>query len=140
MKDPPLKGQTDGAVLQVRRIGNSVGVILPKDLLARLNLKEGDKLQVIEQSERGLKLTPYDPKHAKAIEIERRAFRTYANTFKALAKMKEPEWLTVEIALDILAPTAPEGRRARPGSSEACSNPAASRISRDRRAGPSHRR
>jgi putative addiction module antidote len=86
MKDPPLKRQTDGAVLQVRRIGNSVGVILPKDLLARLNLKEGDKLHVIEQSERGLKLTPYDPKHARAIEIARRAFRTYANTFKALAK------------------------------------------------------
>jgi hypothetical protein len=31
-------------------------------------------------------LSPYDPKHAKAMEIARRAFRTYADTFKALAE------------------------------------------------------
>lgn len=78
--------EIEGAVLQVRKIGNSVGVIFPKELLARLRLKEGDKFYVIEQSERGLKLSPYDPHHAKAIEIARRAFRDYADTFKALAK------------------------------------------------------
>lgn len=61
-------------------------MILPKDLLARLKLKEGDKLHLVEQTERGFKLTPYDPKHAKAMEVARRAFRTYADTFKALAK------------------------------------------------------
>jgi putative addiction module antidote len=76
----------EGTALQIRKIGNSVGLILPKDLLARLKLKEGDLLHVIEQPERGLKLTPYDPKHAKAMEVARRAFRTYADTFKALAK------------------------------------------------------
>ncbi len=75
-----------GAVLHIRKIGNSIGVILPKDLLARLDLKEGDKLHVIEGAERGLKLTPYDPAHAKALEIARQSFRTYANTYKALAK------------------------------------------------------
>jgi putative addiction module antidote len=76
----------EGAVLQVRKIGNSVGLILPKELLARLKLKEGDKLYVVEQTERGLKLSPYDPKHAKAMEIARRSFRKYADTYKALAK------------------------------------------------------
>jgi putative addiction module antidote len=76
----------EGIALQIRKIGNSVGLILPKELLARLKLKEGDLLHVIEQPERGLKLTPYDPKHAKAMEIARRAFRTYADTFKALAE------------------------------------------------------
>ena len=80
------KSDTGGAVLQIRKIGNSVGLILPKDLLARLKLKEGDKLYVVEQTERGLKLTPYDPKHEKAMEIARRGFRKYADTFKALAK------------------------------------------------------
>jgi len=79
-------GDLEGTVLQVRKIGNSVGLILPKELLARLKLQEGDKLHVIEQTERGLKLSPYDPKHGKAMEIARRAFRTYAETFKALAK------------------------------------------------------
>jgi putative addiction module antidote len=72
--------------VQVRKIGNSVGVIFPKELLARLKLKTGDVLHVVEQTERGLKLSPYDPKHAKAMEIARKAFRTYADTFKALAK------------------------------------------------------
>jgi putative addiction module antidote len=78
--------EAEGFVLQIRKIGNSTGVILPKELLQRLRLKEGDTLHVVEQSERGLKLTPYDPKHAKAMEIARRAFRDYADTFKALAK------------------------------------------------------
>jgi hypothetical protein len=49
-------------------------------------LKEGDKLHIIERTERGLKLSPYDPHHAKAMEIARQAFRDYADTFKALAK------------------------------------------------------
>lgn len=83
---PVQNPEAEATVVQIRKIGNSVGLILPKDLLARLKLKEGDKLHVIEQTERGLKLTPYDPKHAKAMEVARRAFRTYADTFKALAK------------------------------------------------------
>ncbi len=86
MNEAPRKADLEGAVLQIRKIGNSVGLILPKDLLARLKLKEGDALYVIEQPERGLKLSPYDPRHAKAMEIARRAFRNYADTFKALAK------------------------------------------------------
>lgn len=76
----------ENGALQIRKIGNSVGLILPKELLARLNLKEGDKLHIVEQTERGLKLSPYNPKHAKAMEIARRSFTTYADTYKALAK------------------------------------------------------
>jgi putative addiction module antidote len=75
-----------GAMVQVRKIGNSLGIILPKELLARLNLKVGDKLHLVEQTERGFKLSPYDPTHAKGMEIARRAFHKYADTFKALAK------------------------------------------------------
>jgi putative addiction module antidote len=83
---PDDSGAAEGFVLQVRKIGNSTGLILPKELLQRLRLKEGDSLHVVELSERGLKLSPFDPKHAKAMEIARRAFRDYADTFKALAK------------------------------------------------------
>ena len=78
--------EIEGYVLQIKRIGNSTGLILPKDLLARLKLVEGDKLHVVEQTERGIKLSPYDPKHAKAMEIARRSFRRYADAYKALAK------------------------------------------------------
>jgi putative addiction module antidote len=76
----------EGYVLQIKKIGNSTGVILPKELLARLKLAEGDRLYVVEQTERGMKLSPYDPKHAKAMELARRSFRRYADTYKALAK------------------------------------------------------
>jgi putative addiction module antidote len=86
MNEPPRNTQPEGYLLQVKKIGNSVGLILPKELLARLKLKEGDKLHVIEQTERGLKLSPYDPKHAEAMEFARRSFRKYADTYKALAK------------------------------------------------------
>ena len=74
------------SVLQIRKIGNSVGFILPKDMLARLRLSEGDKLYLTELTERGFKLSPYDPSHARGMELARRAFRDYADTFKALAK------------------------------------------------------
>jgi putative addiction module antidote len=86
MTPKPENVEIEGYLLQVKKIGNSLGLILPRDLLARLKLKEGDNLHVVELTERGLKLTPYDPKHAKAMDIARRAFRKYADTFKALAQ------------------------------------------------------
>ena len=86
MNEKPRNFDVESTVLQIRKIGNSVGLILPKELLARLRLKEGDQLYVIEQTERGIKLSPYDPKHAKAMEFARRSFREYADPYKALAK------------------------------------------------------
>ena len=86
MNEKPRDLDAEGYLLQIKKIGNSVGLILPKELLARLKLKEGDKLYVIEQPERGMKLSPYDPKHARAMDIARRSFRKYADTYKALAE------------------------------------------------------
>jgi len=86
MNEIPRNTEIEGAVLQIRKIGNSLGLILSKELLARLRLKEGDQLHVVEQTERGIKLSPYDPKHAKAMDIARRSFRKYADTYKALAE------------------------------------------------------
>ncbi len=86
MSEVPQDFEITGAVVQVRKIGNSLGLILPKELLARLKLTVGDKLHIVEQTERGFKLSPYDPVHAKGMEIARKAFSRYADTFKALAK------------------------------------------------------
>ena len=86
MNEPLRNREIEGYLLQIRKIGNQLGLILPKELLARLKLKEGDKLQVVEETERRLRLTPNDPKHAKAMEIAWRSFRKYADTYKALAK------------------------------------------------------
>ena len=86
MNETPRSLEIEGYLLQIKKIGNSLGLILPKELLARLKLKEGDKFHVVEQTERGIKLSPYDPKHAEAMEFARRSFREYADAYKALAK------------------------------------------------------
>jgi putative addiction module antidote len=86
LNEAPREYQLEDTALQIRKIGNSLGLILSKDVLSRLKLKEGDKLHIVEQTERGIKLSPYNPKHAKAMEIARRSFSTYADTYKALAK------------------------------------------------------
>jgi len=44
MNEMPSKLDADGYLLQIKKIGNSVGLILPKELLPRLKLKEGDNL------------------------------------------------------------------------------------------------
>lgn len=82
VRDPKV----DVTALQIRKIGNSVGVILPKELLARLNLKEGDKFYPVEQPDGSLRLTPYNPKHARTMEIARQVMHEYRDTFAALAK------------------------------------------------------
>jgi putative addiction module antidote len=86
MNEAPRDIEVEGYQLRIKKIGNSLGLILPRELLARLKLKEGDRLYVVEQTERAIKLSPYDPKHAKAMDIARRSFRKYADTYKALAE------------------------------------------------------
>jgi len=72
--------------LEVKRIGNSTGIILPKELLARLNLSQGDHVFAIETAEGGLTLTPFDPSFAEGIEIAERAMKAYRNALSELAK------------------------------------------------------
>ncbi len=86
MNEPAKAIETDGKALQIRKIGNSVGIILPKELLARFNLKEGDKFYPVEQPDGTLRLSPFDPKHARAVEIARQVMHEYRDTLAALAK------------------------------------------------------
>jgi putative addiction module antidote len=72
--------------LELKKIGNSTGLILPKELLARLNLDQGDWLYVTELPDRSVRIGPYDPAHAEAMEVARDLFKEYQDTFKALAK------------------------------------------------------
>ena len=73
------------AALKLTQIGNSVGVILPKDILARLKLSKGDTLHLTETPD-GIALTPYDPAFDEQLEIGREFMREYRDTFRALAK------------------------------------------------------
>ena len=71
--------------LKLTQIGNSVGVILPKEVLARLKLSKGDTLYVTETPD-GIALTPYDPSFEAQVELGREFMREYRDTFRALAK------------------------------------------------------
>ena len=71
--------------LKLTQIGNSVGVILPKEILARLRLSKGDTLHVSETPD-GIALTPYDPNFEAQVELGREFMREYRETFRALAK------------------------------------------------------
>jgi putative addiction module antidote len=71
--------------LKLTQIGNSVGVILPKEVLARLKLSKGDTLHVTETPD-GIALTPYDPSFEEQVELGREFMREYRDTFRALAK------------------------------------------------------
>ena len=71
--------------LKLTQIGNSVGVILPKEVLARLKLSKGDTLHVSETPD-GIALTPYDPSFQEQVDMGREFMREYRDTFRALAK------------------------------------------------------
>ena len=71
--------------LKLTQIGNSVGVILPKEVLARLKLEKGDTVYVTETPD-GFALTPLDPSFEVQLEIGREFMREYRDTFRALAK------------------------------------------------------
>jgi putative addiction module antidote len=75
--------EIEPTVLQICKIGDSVGLILPGELLSRLNLKEGDALYPVPQPNGGLLLTP---KRVRAMEIARKVMHEYRDTFTALAK------------------------------------------------------
>jgi putative addiction module antidote len=72
--------------LKVRKVGNSLGLVLPKEVISRLRTGEGEEVFLIEGPNNTYRLTPFDPafekKMAKAEEIMAR----YRNTLHSLAK------------------------------------------------------
>jgi putative addiction module antidote len=71
--------------LKITTVGNSAGVILPKELLARLRVEKGDALYATELPD-GVKLTPYDPKLAGQMEIAGRVMRRRRVLLKKFAE------------------------------------------------------
>ena len=72
--------------LEIKRIGNSTGLILPKELLAQLNLEKGDWLYVSRTPDGGIRLTPSDPTFEKGMEAAEKAMKAYRNALTELAK------------------------------------------------------
>jgi putative addiction module antidote len=72
--------------LKVRKFGNSLGVVLPKDVINRLQTGDGEKLFLIEAAEGDYRLTPYDPEFEKAMAKAEDVMSRYRNALRALAK------------------------------------------------------
>jgi len=69
----------------VRRVGNSLGITLPKTIVDNFHLSEGDELHIVETGE-GLILTPFNPKFTEWEKAYERTNRKFRDTLKALAK------------------------------------------------------
>ncbi len=71
--------------LKVTKIGNSLGVILPRDLLIRMRLDKGDSVFITETPD-GFRLSAYDEQFAGQMETARTLMRKRRNVLKELAK------------------------------------------------------
>jgi putative addiction module antidote len=70
--------------IKITTIGDGVGIVLPKELLARMRLGEGDELYATELPD-GVKLTRLDPKVAKQLEVAERVMEKNRDLLRKLA-------------------------------------------------------
>ena len=73
------------ATVKVTTVGNSVGIVLPKEILSKLRVEKGDTLHVTETPD-GIHLTPYDPDFDKKLEVAKRVMRKHRDVLRRLAK------------------------------------------------------
>lgn len=71
--------------LKVTAIGNSTGVILPKELLEKLRISRGDELMVHETPD-GIMLTPFDAEFARQMDVAEKIMRNRRNLLRKLAE------------------------------------------------------
>lgn len=71
--------------LKITTIGNSAGVILPKELLARLRVDKGDELYALETPD-GIRLTVFNPDFAQKMDVAERIMREDRNVLHKLAQ------------------------------------------------------
>ena len=71
--------------LKITAIGNSAGVILPKELMARLRVEKGDELYAVETPD-GVRLTTYDPAFAAQMEVAEQIMRDRRDLLRKLAE------------------------------------------------------
>lgn len=71
--------------MKIRKIGNSLGVVIPREALDRLGLKEGERAFLTETPD-GYRITPYDPEFERQMQLGEEGMAAYRNTLRALAK------------------------------------------------------
>jgi antitoxin component of MazEF toxin-antitoxin module len=71
---------------KVRKFGNSLGVVPPKEVIGRQGTGDGERLFLIESADGDYVLTPYDPAFEKRMTKTKRIMARYRNTLRGLAK------------------------------------------------------
>ena len=74
-----------GHKVKVTTVGNSTGIVLPKEALAKLRVEKGDVLYITE-TPTGIQLTPYDPEFAQQLEVAQKVMRKYRNALRRLSE------------------------------------------------------
>jgi putative addiction module antidote len=72
--------------IEIKKMGNSDGVILPRELMQRLDLKRGQQLHITELAGGGFQALPYDPDFENTMDIADEIMDEYRDTLAALAK------------------------------------------------------
>lgn len=72
--------------IEIKKIGNSDGLILPRELMQRLDLKRGQQLHLTELAGGGFQALPYDPDFENTMKIADDLMHEYRDTLAALAK------------------------------------------------------
>lgn len=74
-----------GTAVKVTAIGNSAGIILPKEVLAKLRVEKGDSLYIVDAPD-GVQLTAYRPDFAEKMEIAKKVMRENRDVLRRLAE------------------------------------------------------
>ena len=72
--------------IEARRIGNSTGFVIPRDVVVKLGIEQGETFFLTETAEGGLRITPYDPDFAQAMDVLDTVMDEYKDTLRTLAK------------------------------------------------------
>lgn len=72
--------------LEIKKIGNSTGLILLKEILVKLGLAQGNAVYVTSLPDGGVRLTPYDPGFETAMRIVGEVMDEYKDTLRTLAR------------------------------------------------------
>ncbi len=70
---------------KITTVGSSTGVVLPKEIIAKLRVKKGDTLYFLE-TPNGFEITPYDPEFEREMNAARSVMRKYRNALRELAQ------------------------------------------------------
>ena len=72
--------------LKLRKVGNSVGIVLPKEALAHMKVEEGDTVSVTEAADGSLRLSPTKAEVTRQMAVAQDLMKRYRHTLRELAK------------------------------------------------------